>query len=68
MYRLWIRTTILIATLVLSGASILNAQPHNSVKSIPDLSSPQAQAHRGTAALHSSWYEETLEPSANQQN
>jgi tetratricopeptide (TPR) repeat protein len=64
MYRVWIRTTILIITLLLFGASTLNAQTSQLGKvEFPTSGSPPAQALflRGLAALHSFWYEEALE-------
>jgi len=64
MYRVWIRTTILVVTLGLFGASTLLAQTSQLGKvEFPTSGSPQAQAHflRGLAALHSFWYEEALE-------
>lgn len=64
MYSVWKRTTILVVTLGLFGASTLNAQTSQLGKvDFPTSGSPQAQAHflRGLAALHSFWYEEALE-------
>src|SRR6478609_4571878 len=64
MYRVRIRTTILVVNLVLFGASTLNAQTSQLGKvDFPTSGSPAAQAHflRGLAALHSFWYEEALE-------